>query len=278
MQNNRQPPPNRLAIQQQYLNVVQRLEAAMMEDRPRENIDSYLNTQSQYYGAETIQGGMNTRGGWVQPGSTTSALHSPSSIPAYTTAYSSTSLNPYTMQPSQGYSYDSYYPPSSTESTPPNGLTSTTAGSFYPASSTESTPPNGFIPYYNPQPQAYSALSPYPGQASTSPLSPTAGGFSDPEAEQKRLRNTAASARFRAKKKKREQSLERASQEKRALVNRLEGRVKELEEENKWLKDLVWEKRERDDKRLGRRDEDDEDDEAGEGKGEGARNDGVGTS
>lgn len=72
MQNNRQPPPNRLAIQQQYLNVVQRLEAAMMEDRPRENIDSYLNAQSHYYGAETIQGGMNTRGGWVQPSSTTS--------------------------------------------------------------------------------------------------------------------------------------------------------------------------------------------------------------
>ena len=106
--------------------------------------------------------------------------------------------------------------------------------------------------------------------------------MSDPfEAEQKRLRNTAASARFRAKKKKREQSLERASNERRALVGRLEGRVKELEEENKWLKDLVWEKREnhdRDSDRLGRRKREIDGVDEDQGKKEGDRNDGVGTN
>ncbi|KAF4634204.1 hypothetical protein G7Y89_g3899 [Cudoniella acicularis] len=269
MQNNNQPPSH-LVTQHQYQNMLQRLEAAAAEahPRPREDIDAYLNAQSQYYDPKTIHNGINDRESWVQSTSTSSTLHPPSTVPAYSTAYPSSSLPPFTMQPNQTYNYDSYYPPSSTESTPPNGLTSTTGGSFYPPSSTESTPPNGFIPYYNPQPQSYPALSPYPGQSSNSPLSPTAGGFSDPEAEQKRLRNTAASARFRAKKKKREQSLERASQEKRALVSRLEGRVKELEEENKWLKDLVWEKRERDDRRLGRRKDDEEDDEEEEGEGD----------
>jgi len=98
------------------------------------------------------------------------------------------------------------------------------------------------------------------------------------------LRNTAASARFRAKKKKREASLERASNERRALVSTLEGRVKELEEENRWLKNLVWEKRdvreekEKELRRLRKRDGGDSSvDGEGEGKREGDRNDGVGT-
>ena len=75
--------------------------------------------------------------------------------------------------------------------------------------------------------------------------------------------------------------MERASNERRVLVNRLEDRVKELEEENRWLKDLVWEKREgRVDRemRSRRTGEVSGVDGEGEGKREGDRNDGVGTS
>jgi hypothetical protein len=155
---------------------------------------------------------------------------------------------------------------------------------YYAPSSTESTPPNGFVPYYiDTQHSSISQLH-HPGPISPYPavLSPNSdpNSLSDPEAEQKRLRNTAASARFRAKKKKREASLERAGNERRALVNKLEGRVKELEEENKWLKDLVWEKRDaREEKELRRKRGDDSSvDGEGQGKHEGDRNDGVGTN
>ena len=58
----------------------------------------------------------------------------------------------------------------------------------------------------------------------------------------KRLRNTAASARFRAKKKRREQILEQEARETREAVNKLENRVTELETENRWLKDLIMDK------------------------------------
>lgn len=57
----------------------------------------------------------------------------------------------------------------------------------------------------------------------------------------------------------------------------MENRVGELEEENRWLKDLVWERgsvRERKEKELKERDEKEED----MGKKEGERNDGVGTN
>ena len=60
----------------------------------------------------------------------------------------------------------------------------------------------------------------------------------------KRLRNTAASARFRAKKKRREQLLEQNAREIRETVNKLENRVTELETENRWLKGLIMDKSE----------------------------------
>jgi len=59
------------------------------------------------------------------------------------------------------------------------------------------------------------------------------------------MRNTAASARFRAKKKKREESLERAAREKRERLAVLEDRIHQLETENQWLKDLILEKHEK---------------------------------
>lgn len=60
--------------------------------------------------------------------------------------------------------------------------------------------------------------------------------------EDKRRRNTAASARFRIKKKQREQALEKQAKEMTDKVNALEGKVQQLEMENKWLKGLITEK------------------------------------
>lgn len=60
--------------------------------------------------------------------------------------------------------------------------------------------------------------------------------------DDKRRRNTAASARFRIKKKQREQALERTAKEMTEKSERLESRVKELEMEIKWLRSLLLEK------------------------------------
>lgn len=60
--------------------------------------------------------------------------------------------------------------------------------------------------------------------------------------EDKRRRNTAASARFRVKKKQREQALEKAAKDMSDKVSALEGKVQQLEMENKWLKELITEK------------------------------------
>ncbi|KAK9323537.1 hypothetical protein V1517DRAFT_93873 [Lipomyces orientalis] len=62
--------------------------------------------------------------------------------------------------------------------------------------------------------------------------------------EDKRRRNTAASARFRIKKKQREQQMERTAKELQEKVQQLEGKIMQLEMENKWLKNLVVEKNE----------------------------------
>ncbi|KAJ3007813.1 hypothetical protein HKX48_008915 [Thoreauomyces humboldtii] len=55
----------------------------------------------------------------------------------------------------------------------------------------------------------------------------------------KRRRNTQASARFRAKKKQREQALEKTAKEMSDRANALERRVKEVELELKWMRQLV---------------------------------------
>jgi Basic region leucine zipper len=60
--------------------------------------------------------------------------------------------------------------------------------------------------------------------------------------EDKRRRNTAASARFRVKKKQREQALERTVKEMTDKHTILEARISQLEMENKWLKNLINEK------------------------------------
>ncbi|KAJ2450052.1 hypothetical protein EV183_004548 [Coemansia sp. RSA 2336] len=60
--------------------------------------------------------------------------------------------------------------------------------------------------------------------------------------EDKRRRNTAASARFRVKKKLKEQALERTAREMTAKAEALEKRVQELETETRWLKSLITER------------------------------------
>lgn len=60
--------------------------------------------------------------------------------------------------------------------------------------------------------------------------------------EDKRRRNTAASARFRQKKKLREQTLEQTAREQTTRAEALESRVKELEMEVRWLRGLIVEK------------------------------------
>jgi hypothetical protein len=57
--------------------------------------------------------------------------------------------------------------------------------------------------------------------------------------EDKRRRNTAASARFRIKKKMREQQMVRTAKELQEKVESLESKIVQLEMENQWLKDLV---------------------------------------
>lgn len=62
--------------------------------------------------------------------------------------------------------------------------------------------------------------------------------------EDKRRRNTAASARFRIKKKQREQEMEKNAKMLQEKVQSLESKVSQLEMENKWLRNLVVEKNE----------------------------------
>jgi len=66
-----------------------------------------------------------------------------------------------------------------------------------------------------------------------------AAGMALSAAEDKRRRNTAASARFRLKKKEREAALESKAKELEARVNELERECEGLRRENGWLKGLV---------------------------------------
>jgi hypothetical protein len=81
--------------------------------------------------------------------------------------------------------------------------------------------------------------------AAPSPASPAADGpparplSPNSAAEDKRRRNTAASARFRLKKKEREAALEQRAKELENKVNELERECEGLRRENGWLKGLV---------------------------------------
>lgn len=104
--------------------------------------------------------------------------------------------------------------------------------------------------HYPPQPDhqlPYS--SPQTGEKRKSSVSTGAGSPGDLEEqsrmaaeEDKRRRNTAASARFRVKKKQREQALEKQAKEMTDKVSQLEATVQQLQMENKWLKGLITDK------------------------------------
>lgn len=70
----------------------------------------------------------------------------------------------------------------------------------------------------------------------------SSGNEKAPAEEDKRRRNTAASARFRIKKKMKEQTMEKTVREMTEKSSGLENRVKELELEIKWLRGLLIEK------------------------------------
>ncbi|KAI8887218.1 hypothetical protein K501DRAFT_212306 [Backusella circina FSU 941] len=103
------------------------------------------------------------------------------------------------------------------------------------------------------QPMILPRIAPAPGPINNNPMldiTKTNNKRKAPEEDaevltaedDKRRRNTAASARFRMKKKLREQALEQKSKEMATQVDKLESRVKELEMEAKWLRALVIEK------------------------------------
>ncbi|KAI4283923.1 MAG: hypothetical protein L6R35_005019 [Caloplaca aegaea] len=64
--------------------------------------------------------------------------------------------------------------------------------------------------------------------------------------EDKRRRNTAASARFRVKKKQREQALEKTAKELNDRTAQLEQKIGQLQTQNEWLKNLITEKKGKD--------------------------------
>ena len=120
------------------------------------------------------------------------------------------------------------------------------AQSIYPVPPTQAHRPqqqNGHTPAPR-QRTAAAAAKVSPPESSVSPNRPMS--FEDASRlaaeEDKRRRNTAASARFRIKKKQREQALEKSAKEMNDKVATLESRISQLETENKWLKNLIMEK------------------------------------
>lgn len=139
----------------------------------------------------------------------------------------------------------------------------TTSQPIYPASSSAGSPP----------PTGQSAGTKRKAESVTSPNIEDASRVA--AEEDKRRRNTAASARFRVKKKQREQALEKSAKEMSDKVSALEGRINQLETENKWLKNLITEKNESKDDLAALWKKYSAETEARKGSG---RKDGVGTS
>lgn len=134
---------------------------------------------------------------------------------------------------------------------PLNDADKTTAHQFQFAEfQTYPNQPTSLHGQYPPQPNHQLAYpSPQTGEKRKSSLSTPLSSPTDLEEqsrvaaeEDKRRRNTAASARFRVKKKQREQALEKQAKEMAEKVQQLEGKVQQLEMENKWLKGLITDK------------------------------------
>lgn len=121
-------------------------------------------------------------------------------------------------------------------------------------------PPPYPTPLYNAHPASpnFNLTTSYPGHQphqssgsrSTSPTTQDLSAAANNETpaarlaaeEDKRRRNTAASARFRVKKKQREQALEQTAKDLENKTLALEQRIRQLETENEWLRVLVVEK------------------------------------
>ncbi|KAK2831966.1 hypothetical protein FQN49_006989 [Arthroderma sp. PD_2] len=95
-----------------------------------------------------------------------------------------------------------------------------------------------------PQPAPQSPSTPAPSKRKPDTSAAAAIDKADrlAQEEDKRRRNTAASARFRIKKKEREKNLEKTVKEVTSKNNTLESRVSQLEMENRWLRNLIVEK------------------------------------
>lgn len=112
-------------------------------------------------------------------------------------------------------------------------------------SSSVTSPPNPPSKRARTQKSSSSTDSTNPRLSASAPQSPEEPAHSDPNAitpsvvEDKRRRNTAASARFRLKKKEREAALERRAKELEERVVELERECEGLRRENGWLKGLV---------------------------------------
>lgn len=106
--------------------------------------------------------------------------------------------------------------------------------------------PSNLHGQYPPQPQHFGPSPAAGDQRKASIAMPSTADLEEASRvaaeEDKRRRNTAASARFRVKKKQREQALEKATKDMTDKVTMLEGKVHKLEMENKWLKELITDK------------------------------------
>lgn len=98
------------------------------------------------------------------------------------------------------------------------------------------SPPNGYFPGPPDVPYPESAAS------STYSVPEEEEDFPQLADDEKRKRNLAASARFRQKKKVREQQLEKATKELTDRADELEARILDLEQENELLKAMLTEK------------------------------------
>lgn len=91
----------------------------------------------------------------------------------------------------------------------------------------------------------YLTENPLKRNYSVSSASTPADSAHSAASEDKRKRNTAASARFRIKKKLKEQEMEQRSKEMQEKVSNLEKKLKTLEMENKCLKNLILQQNEK---------------------------------
>ncbi|KAJ5812333.1 hypothetical protein N7474_008634 [Penicillium riverlandense] len=152
-------------------------------------------------------------------------------IPDYPTDYNT--INPQTAVPASDSSF----------STPPNGSVAATQAPQAPAPVAPVAAPT-LAPALAPNPSSTTAAAAGPKRKHTQKSTQASAEEAALIAadEDKRRRNTAASARFRVKKKMREAALERTVNETNEKNSRLEARVGQLELENNWLRGLIMEK------------------------------------